>query len=367
VLDAVPEERTWLTTLISELAPTGWAVEIYDREWQLLWVSDELSKMVDGPIDLGARISDLYQQEQWRQMLTEDSAMETKLTLERYLSGELPMPPVFSYEIELNTEVPTRVQVATFQITEVGRLAGYVRIYGPGLPASVLSVVAQGDTQQFELMTRFSEPGQRPAAIMFADLEGSTSLARQLPSATYFRFISSLTLALDEVILSHDGLIGKHSGDGVSAFFISEEHGGAASAATRAAIVCAGEAQDRLSEIAEQFIEETGMVELRESRLNVGLHWGSTLYIGQVASAGRLEVTALGDEVNDTARIEEVAKQGAILASKPLLERLSPDDAEYLGLEPEKMTYQVLADINDQAKAHRDRINIPVAEISLRK
>ena len=30
-----------------------------------------------------------------------------------------------------------------------------------------------------------------------------------------------------------------------------------------------------------------------------GLHWGSTLYVGQIATSGRSEVTALGDEVNE--------------------------------------------------------------------
>jgi hypothetical protein len=31
-------------------------------------------------------------------------------------------------------------------------------------------------------------------------------------------------------------------------------------------------------------------------RVNVGIHWGGTLMVGQVATGGRLEVTALGDE-----------------------------------------------------------------------
>ena len=41
--------------------------------------------------------------------------------------------------------------------------------------------------------------------------------------------------------------------------------------------------------------------------LRFGLHWGSTLYVGQIATSGRSEVTALGDEVNEGARIEACA------------------------------------------------------------
>jgi len=54
-----------------------------------------------------------------------------------------------------------------------------------------------------------------------------------------------------------------------------------------------------------------------------GLHWGARLYVGQSQTAGRSEVTALGDEVNDAARIEACASGGRTLASKDLLESLT--------------------------------------------
>ena len=57
-----------------------------------------------------------------------------------------------------------------------------------------------------------------------------------------------------------------------------------------------------------------------------GLHWGASLYVGRLLTSGRLEVTALGDEVNEGARIEPCAAGGLRLASKPLIERLGPDD-----------------------------------------
>jgi len=56
--------------------------------------------------------------------------------------------------------------------------------------------------------------------------------------------------------------------------------------------------------------------------VSVGVHWGGSLYMGQVVTRGRLEVTALGDEVNECARIQRAASGGAILASKGVLERL---------------------------------------------
>jgi len=54
-------------------------------------------------------------------------------------------------------------------------------------------------------------------------------------------------------------------------------------------------------------------------------------------------VTALGDQVNEGARIEACATGGLALAPKELLERLEPDDADALGLDPDRVTYTPLA------------------------
>ena len=58
-----------------------------------------------------------------------------------------------------------------------------------------------------------------------------------------------------------------------------------------------------------------------------GLHWGSTLYVGSISTAGGNEVTALGNEVNEGARIEACASGRRALASKALVDRLDATDA----------------------------------------
>jgi hypothetical protein len=67
--------------------------------------------------------------------------------------------------------------------------------------------------------------------------------------------------------------------------------------------------------------------------------------IGRIITGGRSEVTALGDEVNETARIEACATGGRTLASKSLLERLNRADAETLGVDPHRTTNTLLADL----------------------
>ncbi len=96
----------------------------------------------------------------------------------------------------------------------------------------------------------------------------------------------------------------------------------------------------------------------------MGLHWGATLYVGMVPSRGRSEVTAMGSEVNEAARIEACATGGRILASKDLVERLDPADADDLGLDPTQVVYTALGDLaNVTEKARRDAPAISVCEI----
>ncbi len=98
--------------------------------------------------------------------------------------------------------------------------------------------------------------------------------------------------------------------------------------------------------------------------LRFGLHWGATLYVGLVTTIGRAEIAALGDEVNEGARIEACATGGRALASKELMERLEPDDAAALALDPDRVTYIPLADLPTATeKARRDAPAIAVCEV----
>jgi class 3 adenylate cyclase len=86
--------------------------------------------------------------------------------------------------------------------------------------------------------------------------------------------------------------------------------------------------------------------------------------MGQVVTGGRLEVTALGDEVNECARIQETARDGTVLASKPLVERLDSEHAERIGIDPDTVAYTTVAELPDvPEKAVRDAGSIPVTAV----
>jgi class 3 adenylate cyclase len=86
------------------------------------------------------------------------------------------------------------------------------------------------------------------------------------------------------------------------AFFLASDCG-SDSAAARAAIDAARQMAQEAAALPKDLELEVGGMEGLDCRLNVAVHWGPSLYMGQLVTGGRLEVTALGDEVNECARI----------------------------------------------------------------
>ena len=217
-------------------------------------------------------------------------------------------------------------------------------------------------TSQYEIEVNagsVAKAARRPAAILFADLEGSSSLARRLSTASYFALGRRLVRVADQCVIDAGGLVGRHVGDGVVAFFLAETSG-SESAAARAAIEAA-----RALDLAVADVSARSGLGPDDVGLRFGLHWGSTLYVGNITTAGRTEVTALGDEVNEAARIEACATGGRTLASKSLIERLDDADSAALGLDPDSITYTALSDLATTTdKARRDAPAIAVCDVA---
>ncbi|MFY9614456.1 MAG: adenylate/guanylate cyclase domain-containing protein [Candidatus Dormiibacterota bacterium] len=247
-----------------------------------------------------------------------------------------------------------------------GDYVGNAGIYIGALPYTVASMLARGDPAILERSARLIKPGRRQAVVLFADLQASSLLSRNLPSAVFFKVVQSVITEVDAAIATHEGVVGRHAGDGLSAFFVVEQVG-SASAACRAAVEAAKDIKTRVGDAGARLETDTaGAVRASDCVVNVGVHWGGTLYMGQLLTEGRLEVTALGDAVNECARIQESARDGQALASKALIENLSSDDAAALGLDPDTLVYRTIADIPSASeKAKRDAGVIPVVAIGV--
>jgi len=238
-----------------------------------------------------------------------------------------------------------------------GERIGFVRLT---LPASGMAaaghLISTVDVRHLQRIQEIMTADRRPAAILFADVEASSRLSRSLSTSEYFALARRLVRAADQCVVDAGGVVGRHLGDGVTTFFLAEVLGGE-SAAARACIEAARSLRAATPAIAVRSGLEPGDLVLR-----FGLHWGSTLYVGLFKSVARSEVTAMGDEVNEAARIEACAKGGKTLASKSLIERLSRSDAA--ALEIDAVSYRMLGDLEFATdKALMDAPLMPVCEV----
>jgi class 3 adenylate cyclase len=257
-----------------------------------------------------------------------------------------------------------RPLTVNFSVTRLhdpdGDLHGMLMLFQSALPGRVLALVSRGDQGMFERMARLFEPGAHQAAILFADLQMSGALSRRLPSAAYFKLVRAITTAIDDVVVRHRGIVGKHAGDGVTAFFLADDHG-STSGTARAAVEAARDISVAAHDAAKEIGEDTGLFDSSDCLVNVGVHWGGHLYMGQLVTDGRLEVTALGDRVNECARIQQSASDGQALASKSLIEHLTEQDSAAIGIDPHGVLYRAVEHLpGADDKAKRDAGNVPV-------
>ena len=391
-----------LAAIAEDLEGMHVAGAITDTEWRLVWLSTEMKVLLgehdEGKLGYGNHIFDNWCSATWRDTITEDSEQNSFVTSFPYIAYETPggiekiieivakhdrsleewghvdladltprqPPPVWGTVIEYVQPGFKPVDVRAIFIRlhgSGGEHLGTLQLYGSALPARILALVARGDESMFTRMSQLVDPGRRQAAVLFADLQESGVLSRRLPSAAYFKLISAVTDAMDQAVIEHVGIVGKHAGDGLTAFFLADDLG-SSSAAAHAAICAARNISVVAHTAAKKVGEETGLVEAGDLRVNIGVHWGGTLYMGQLVTGGRLEVTALGDAVNECARIQESARDGDALASKSLIEHLTAAHASDLGLDQDGLVYRSISEMaHASEKAKRDAGSIPVTPI----
>lgn len=369
-----------------------------DKEMRMVWFSSEWERTfgIDMEPWLGAHYAEFSLSKEWVSRFSERSVMRAGMDLLPMLIDHTPggreamreiltrmigaeaasvvdtvpdhQDPLWTMWIKFSPGEGMAPVLTSGMVAEIhdreGRFVGATAVFFAPLPFRLVAMLARGDEDSLERMARLTNPGRRAAAILFADVQASGALSRRLPSAVYFRMIRSLITAIDGVIVSHKGIPGRHAGDGATAFFLPDDLGTPALAA-RAAIEAAREIRIAAREALDGLEEETHrLVDPEAIRVNVGVHWGGSLYMGQLVTGGRLEVTALGDPVNECARIQETAREGEILVSKVLLENLDPDAGSALAVDPDTLSYTSLAERpHASEKAIRDAGGIAVASL----
>jgi class 3 adenylate cyclase len=144
---------------------------------------------------------------------------------------------------------------------------------------------------------------RRLATVLFADVQGFTTLAEKLDFETVSDLIKGIWQRLDKVIETHGGYIDKHLGDGIMAVwgapFASDND-------AEQAIIAGMEMVKAL----DDFCLTSRIPGAELLKLRVGINSGA-VFAGYIGS--RNEYTVLGDIVNVAARLEKVATPGTVI------------------------------------------------------
>lgn len=138
--------------------------------------------------------------------------------------------------------------------------------------------------------------------MLFADIRGSTTLAESMSPAEFHAVLDRFYTTASQVVFDHDGSVDKFVGDELVAIFfpLLSGYGHAAKGV----------------EAAKALVRATGHTDAAGPwvPIGAGVHTG-LVWFGAVGRGDRVDLTAVGDGVNTTARLASVARAGEILVT----------------------------------------------------
>jgi adenylate cyclase len=140
-------------------------------------------------------------------------------------------------------------------------------------------------------------------SMLFADVRGSSKLARQMPTLDFTHLMNRFYRVSREVLIEADAIIEKFVGDEVVGLFLP--------------FMTGPEHARRAVDTAEELLRATGhgSPEGPWAPLGAGVHTG-TAFVGLVGSRDATDFTALGDPVNIAAHLASQAAIGEILVTE---------------------------------------------------
>ena len=138
--------------------------------------------------------------------------------------------------------------------------------------------------------------------MLFADVRGSSKLARQMPTWEFTRLMNRFYNVSKQVLVEADAIIEKFVGDEVVALFVP--------------LMTGPDHARRAVEAAEALLRATGHADGEQPwvPLGAGVHTG-VAFVGVVGTKGSSDFTALGDPVNIAAHLASQAAAGEILVT----------------------------------------------------
>jgi adenylate cyclase len=139
-------------------------------------------------------------------------------------------------------------------------------------------------------------------SMLFADVRGSSKLARQMPTIDFTRLMNRFYKVSTDVLINADAIVEKFVGDEVVGLFVP--------------FLVGSEHARRAVDTAEELLLATGhdSADGPWCPLGAGVHTG-TAFVGMVGTPGAMDFTALGDPMNIAAHLASQAAVGEILVT----------------------------------------------------
>ncbi|MBN1823881.1 MAG: adenylate/guanylate cyclase domain-containing protein [Endomicrobiales bacterium] len=137
--------------------------------------------------------------------------------------------------------------------------------------------------------------------VLFSDIRGFTTITESLPPEELVSQLNEYLSSMVEVVFRYDGYLDKFIGDAVMAIWGApapqNDH-------ARRAVLCAIEMMEELGKLNEKWRAEGK----KEFDIGIGVNTGE-MTVGNTGSAGKLQYTVLGDNVNLASRLEGLNKE----------------------------------------------------------
>ena len=258
--------------------------------------------------------------------LCRDVPREEMALMER-LYGEAKRPePGLVAEISVLTGGPGVGQAVSLYAVQVRE--GVLFVYAPRrASAEAPAAPLAGPDRLLDQLVRKRLPVLTPVAVLVMDLEHASQIWAELPAEEYFELVNQIWSTVDPIFRRHQGMHGKHAGDGLSGYFFPRPGG----SHVWDALAAAHETREAMRRVSKEWKVRKGWA--TELYMNIGIDEGHE-WLGSFKSASQADFTALAATINNAARISEFARCGGIWATKNLLGKLT-------GGERQRLTYGV--------------------------
>ena len=165
---------------------------------------------------------------------------------------------------------------------------------------------------------------RRQLTVMFCDLVGSTAISERLDAEDLRDVLQRFLAACDDAIRRYGGIVAKHMGDGLLAYFgHPKAHEDDPSRSLHAGL----DILEAIQVLSREILKSHGI----PLDVRIGAHTGQVV-VGEMGSQGSLERDAIvGDTPNIAARLQRLANPGEIVISDATF-RLAGTDFEYADL-----------------------------------